>query len=141
MNNKNTVIASLALGICFIGIIAFMTINSASYASNKNRGTSNQQNSCGKNDYLKMNIIFKIKIQKNHGDAYLIFDIGYQSFIGVCVNILVIKCNSCCCPSIANGPIAIIAKTSFNNMTMTIMTTSITTIVHSMPNTISMTYA
>ena len=65
MNNKNTVIASLALTL-FIGIIAFMTINSASYASNKNRGTSNQQNSCG-NDDLIMNIICQNKDSKDHG--------------------------------------------------------------------------
>lgn len=44
MNNKDTMIASLA--VLFIGIMAIMTINSA-YASSKNRGTSNQQNSCG----------------------------------------------------------------------------------------------
>jgi len=44
MNNKDTMIASLALAVLFIGMMAIMTINSA---SSKNRGTSNQQNSCG----------------------------------------------------------------------------------------------
>ena len=66
MNNKNTVIASLALAALFIGIIAFMTINSASYASNKNRGTSNQQNSCGNDDPI-MNIICQNNDSKDHG--------------------------------------------------------------------------
>ena len=49
-----------------------MTINSASYASNKNRGTSNQQNSCG-NDDLIMNIICQNNDSKDHGRDNTVF--------------------------------------------------------------------
>ena len=63
MNNKDTMIASLALAVLFIGMMAIMTINSA---SSKNRGTSNQQNSCG-NDDLTTNIICQNNHSKNHG--------------------------------------------------------------------------
>ena len=62
---------------------------------------------------------------------------NYQSFIGVCANVLVIMCNSSCCPSIAIGPIAIIANTSFSSNIMTIIATIIKMMVHSIPNTIS----
>ena len=65
MNNKDTMIASLALAVLFIGIMTIMTINSA-YASSKNWGTSNQQNSCG-NDDLTTNIICQNNHSKNHG--------------------------------------------------------------------------
>jgi len=71
MNNKDTMIASLALAVLFIGIMAIMTINSA-YASSKNRGTSNQQNSCG-NDDLTTNIICQNNNSKNHGRDNTVF--------------------------------------------------------------------
>ena len=64
--------ASVALAALLIGIIAFMTINSASYASSKNTGTSNQQNSCG-NDVLTMNIICQNSSSKDHGRDNAVF--------------------------------------------------------------------
>ena len=71
MNNKNTMIASLALSALFIGIMAIMTINSA-HASSNNMGTSNQQNSCG-NDNLTMNIICQNNDSKDYGRDNSVF--------------------------------------------------------------------
>ena len=48
-----------------------MTVNSA-YASSKNRGTSNQQNSCG-NDDLTTNIICQDNNSKDHGRDNTVF--------------------------------------------------------------------
>ena len=48
-----------------------MTIDSA-YASSKNTGTSNQQNSCG-NDVLTMNIICQNSSSKDHGRDNAVF--------------------------------------------------------------------
>ena len=64
MNNKNTIIASLALAALFIGVLAIMTINNA-YATSSNGGTSNQQNSCG-NYNLAANIICQNNDSKDH---------------------------------------------------------------------------
>jgi len=71
MNNKNTIMASVALAALLIGIMAIMTIHSA-YASSKNTGTSNQQNSCG-NDVLTMNIICQNSSSKDHGRDNAVF--------------------------------------------------------------------
>jgi hypothetical protein len=48
-----------------------MTVNSV-YASSKNRGTSNQQNSCG-NDVLTTNIICQDNNSKDHGRDNTVF--------------------------------------------------------------------
>jgi hypothetical protein len=42
--------ASVSLAALFIGIIAIITIDSA-YLNSKNKRTSNQQNSCGNDEY------------------------------------------------------------------------------------------
>lgn len=77
MNNKNTIMASVSLAALFIGIMAIMTIDSA-YANSKNKGTSNQQNSCG-NDDLTMNIICQNVDSKNHGKDNTVFVNSTQS--------------------------------------------------------------
>ena len=59
------------LAALLIGIMAIMTIHSA-YASSKNTGTSNQQNSCG-NDVLTMNIICQNNSSKDHGRDNAVF--------------------------------------------------------------------
>lgn len=65
------IMASVALAALLIGIMAIMTIHSA-YASSKNTGTSNQQNSCG-NDVLTMNIICQNSSSKDHGRDNAVF--------------------------------------------------------------------
>ena len=71
MNKKHAAMVIIGLAVLFIGTMAIRTIDSV-YASRKDTGTGNQQNSCG-NDDLTMNIICQNNNSKDHGRDNAVF--------------------------------------------------------------------